>query len=78
MILEDAIRLTVRSRLKNTHATNNLYANTKTFQISVTFEYDGKVHTKLSSEGGIYILYADKELDIAYSPKYDEVFILKS
>lgn len=55
----------------------------RTSAIKVKFKYDGKVYNKLSTYKGytsylaIYNKYADREILIAYSPKYDEVMILK-
>jgi len=54
--------------------------------IEIRFKHNGKKHKKRSIGGTIggrngynrvFTKYADKEVNILYSPKYDQVFILK-
>lgn len=54
------------------------------YQIAVSFVVNGTKHTKTSGEGSdskkhhkIFSQYADREINILYSPKYDEVLVLK-
>ena len=56
----------------------------KPHQIQVDFEYKGQKYQKLSTPGNlrtgyhkIFTKYADREIKILYSPKYDEVLITK-
>lgn len=51
----------------------------KKTSLVVKFRYNGKRYLKISCVGlPVYNKYTDKEITIAYSPKYDEVMLLKS
>lgn len=50
----------------------------KKTSLVVKFRYNGKRYLKISCAGlPVYNKYTDKEITIAYSPKYDEVMLLK-
>lgn len=56
----------------------------KPYQVQVEFEIDGKKVYKISAPGTfwggyhkIFAKYDNKKIDILYSPKYDQVLILK-
>lgn len=51
----------------------------KKTSLVVKFRYNGKRYLKTSCVGlPVYNKYTDKEITIAYSPKYDEVMLLKT
>lgn len=51
----------------------------KATSLAVKFRYNGKRYLKTSKASlQVYNKYADKEIKIAYSPKYDEVMLLKA
>ncbi len=58
--------------------------NYKPFQVEFSFEINGKEYKRLSAYGGLivglnkrYIKYHNKTVNILYSPKYDQVMLLK-
>ena len=74
--LEDAVRLKASATLRDTRTNDSAY-NPIVYKILVTFEYDGNEHSKISGYSATYLQYTiKKEIQIAYSPKYDEVFVL--
>ena len=77
IILEDAVELQAKVTLHKEIVRANPYGTgSSSYKIKVEFEYEGELRTKISSKGA-YKKYIDEILPIAYSPKYDEVFILK-
>jgi len=77
--LEDAIRL--RALTMRLDKVSLAY---KPFQIQVNFEFDGRMYQRVSAPGNvikgyhkIFSRYGDREINILYSPKYDEVLIIK-
>lgn len=81
--LKDAIELKAYSRKIGE---NRLGLQPAAIKIEVCFKIDGKYYARNSSakvfggwEGyiGTFKKYADREINILYSPKYDEVLILK-
>lgn len=59
--------------------------NYKPFQVEFSFEIEGKEYKRLSTHGGLivglnkrYIKYHNKTVNILYSPKYDQVMMLKN
>ncbi len=51
----------------------------KATSLAVKFRYNGKRYLKTSKASlQVYNKYADKEIKIAYSPKYDEVMLIKA
>ena len=78
--LEDAILTT--GKVKKMNYTSKDY---KPYQIEVTFSIDNKTHKKYSATGKSLIndykffsKFDGKTINILYSPKYDEVLILKN
>lgn len=83
--LEDAVQLAAYSKKIGEVRSGVLHS--LSIRIEVRFQYDGKVHKKQSDAKvcglprgyvGWYNQYADREIIILYSPKYDEVMILRS
>ncbi len=81
--LDDAVTLKAYSQKIDEH---KLGIQPKATKIQVTFTFDNNHYKRQSTykvfggyEGcvGCFNKYADKEVDILYSPKYDEVMILK-
>jgi len=81
--LEDAIEINAYSKKIGE---NRLGFQPKAVKIQVTFMLNGKTYIRESTvkvfggeKGylGTYKKYADREIRILYSPKYDEVLILK-
>jgi hypothetical protein len=80
--LEDAVELKAYAKKQDDY-TEFIKPSAK---ISVHFKINGKKYSRVS-EGksgslpkgyhGIWTKYADKEIDILYSPKYDQVLVLK-
>lgn len=82
--LEDAVEIKAHSKKIGEIRSGMFYV--LSIQIEIRFQYGGKVHKKQSSVkvSGLpkgyaewFNRYADKDVDILYSPKYDEVMILK-
>ena len=78
--LQDAIELEA-----NTKRMDVVSLDYKPHQIQVKFEYNGNKHQKLSVAGSIltgyhkvFDKYADRKITILYSPKFDEVILLKA
>ena len=81
--LEDAIVLEAYAKsVGQTLHVRNMIARTAT-AIEVSFEYDDKRCVRQSTYKdkplylAVYTKYADKKILIAYSPKYDEVMLIK-
>lgn len=81
--LEDAIVLEAYAKsVGQTLHVRNMIARTAT-AIEVSFEYDDKQCVRQSAYKdkplylAVYTKYADKKILIAYSPKYDEVMLIK-
>ena len=81
--LEDAIVLEAYAKsVGQTLHVRNMIARTAT-AIEVSFEYDDKRCVRQSTYTdkplylAVYTKYADKKILIAYSPKYDEVMLIK-
>lgn len=84
--LQDAVHL--EAKCVEMSSWKELYAH-EGYKILVRFRYDGKRRTvysgrrrkgKLMTEGGfggIYHYYAGRVVDILYSPKYDQVMLLR-
>jgi len=77
--LEDAIQLRAFTMRLDT-----ISLKYKPYQLQVNFEFDGKIYQRISAPGNIikgyhkiFKKYADRYINILYSPKYDEVLILK-
>ena len=78
--IEDAVELIAYS--ENIGNIMHIPPQTK---IRVTFYFDGKPYSKVSKGGDwltyghhkIFTRYANREINILYSPKYDQVLILK-
>jgi hypothetical protein len=84
MWLEDALEVKAYSKKIGE---NELGFQPKGTKIQVSFKIEGKPYIKDSTakvfggwEGyiGTFNKYADREIDILYSPRYDEVLILKN
>lgn len=81
--LEDAIVLEAYAKsVGQTLHVRNMIARTAT-AVEVSFEYDDKRCVRQSTYKdkplylAVYTKYADKKILIAYSPKYDEVMLIK-
>ena len=81
--LKDAVILDAQAKsLGQTLHVRNLIIRTAT-AIEVSFEYDDKQCVRQSAYKdkplylAVYTKYADKKILIAYSPKYDEVMLIK-
>lgn len=83
MWLTDAVKLRAYSKKIGE---NRLGFQPKAIKIQVKFKFNGKTYTRESTANGFggwkgylgtFKKYADREISILYSPKYDEVLILK-
>lgn len=85
---EDSVRLTAYSSSLDNAMVFSGFIPLRAKKISVKFKYDGRTIIKESGRTGAHISslngysallkkYADREIDILYSPKYDQVMILK-
>ena len=81
--LKDAVILDAQAKsLGQTLHVRNLIMRTAT-AIEVSFEYDDKRYVRQSIYKdkplylAVYTKYVDKKILIAYSPKYDEVMLIK-
>jgi len=76
-ILEDVVELRAYSKLEDMRQHVTAYSATEYFKLEVSFEYNNEVRIVL----GKYIPgireFANREISIFFSPKYNEVFILK-
>lgn len=81
--LKDAVLLEARCTLLDTRMEVRNSAAAKAAAIRVKFTYNGKKYTKESSYKGartylpVFNKYADRKITIAYSPKYDQVLLVK-
>ena len=81
--LKDAVLLEARCTLLDTSMQVRRSVVVKAAAIRVKFTYNGKKYTKESSYKGtraylpVFNKYADKKITIAYSPKYDQVMLVK-
>ena len=81
--LKDAVLLEAKSTLLDTKLVRSRSATATAACIRVKFSYNGKQYTRESSyKGGklylpVYHQYADRKITIAYSPKYDQVMLVK-
>lgn len=86
---QDAVALTAKSStIGNSYAYTMVFPM-KTKKILVQFEYNGRIIRKesgsehksrqnnLNGYARLFKKYADREISILYSPKYDQVLILK-
>ena len=86
LYLEDAVQLSAYSK-----SIDALYGRLRFYngvKIKISFIFQGKNYIKISGnpnkdnfENGydrVFIKYCDKKIDILYSPRYDEVMILKA
>ncbi len=80
--LEDAVELKAVSQ-RFDRIWSFPYINFRYVKIHIEFRYNKKRIHKYSGDGKrngydtVFYKYADREIDILYSPKYDEVMILK-
>ena len=76
--LEDAVLLQAKARRLDL-----VDAKFKPYQIEVKFSYKNKIQKHISRAGNIFLGYykffieSEKNIEILYSPKYNEVMILK-
>ena len=78
--LEDAIETTAFVRRMDL-----VSPNYKLYQVEFSFDIDGQNYRRLSSSGGLiigfnkrFIKFNNKAVKIFYSPKYDQVLVLKA
>jgi hypothetical protein len=81
--LQDAVELKAHSQKFDTQASFPTF-NFCYIKIFISFSYNHKKMSRYSGDKShsgydtVFYKYADKDIDILYSPKYDEVMILKS
>lgn len=86
--LKDAVRLKAFARAISTSMTHTLVFRQRTTKLAVSFEYNNKTVVMESGKkdvpcsivngySSLFNKYANKELTILYSPRYNEVIILK-
>jgi len=85
--LPSTVHLKAQSVIKDFFFQRIGFIKRKYVKIEITFQYNGKTINRESSvkafggrEGGydiVFSKYADREIDILYSPEYDQVLILK-
>ena len=81
--LEDAIECNVQSKRIDTtgpsviFAANTIVPMRRMCKIQIQFGYNGKKIKKISDYARIFGFYADREISILYSEKYNQVLILK-
>ena len=87
--LKDAVKLNAFARAIGTSSTSTLVFRQRTTKLAVSFKYNNKTVVRESGKkdvtfsaingySALFNKYADRELTILYSPKYDEVILLKN
>ena len=77
-VLENVVVLTAYSKLKDIKELSGFYgSHSEHCRLEVSFDYNNETKTMLSKHMSLLNPYANREINILYSPKYNEVFILK-
>ena len=81
--LKDAVLLEAKCTLLDTRLEVRKSITAMAAYVRVKFSYNGKNYTRESAYKGdklylpVYYKYADRKIKIAYSPKYDQVMLIK-